>query len=81
MLNYFIEILKLVYTGLELASSNKKYRKLVVEPDYGMSYGAGVFYCSSELITYTSMLISNIKKWHLLGYSFICFIFCKELLN
>ena len=50
MLNYFEEITKPVYTGFELASKTKKYRKLVVNPDYGMSYEAGVFYCSSEFI-------------------------------
>ena len=53
MLNYFEEITKPIYSGLELALRTKKYRKLVVKPDYGMSYGVGVFYCSSKFITCT----------------------------
>ena len=37
------------YIGFEIASTTKRYRKLVVDNQYAMTYGTAAYYCSGEL--------------------------------
>ena len=46
--SYFQEITNVNYSGLELASTTSKYRKLVVP--FLMSYEPGAYYCSGKLV-------------------------------
>ena len=60
------EIEEVDYTGHEIASTTRRYRKLVVESDFAMNFGTGVFYCSGELfnevIKYYSAAVTFLSK-------------------
>ena len=45
------EIAEDANTGLELASTTSKYRKLVFEDENAINFTEGMFWCSSELFS------------------------------
>ena len=54
---YFEEII--VHTGLEVASTTSRYRKLVVSSEYEMNFTEWTFWCSGELLTLSKLINSK----------------------
>ena len=46
----FEELPDIDYTGLELESTTSRYRKLVVDDQYAMTYQQWTYWCSGELL-------------------------------